>query len=293
MWPILFLLLTACFLTAVVPVLTAGHSAKSAIKVQHSQLPGLWAETFGRENSYFQTAVKASKTKGSVSLLWELLLSQADRGSSFRQSEEAFPFKKYSGLFLQPTDPIFSFDTPERVSGETGASRQEAADDPFRGVRKYQPYLQEELGKVHLAEYTPVLMALMEQESHGKGGDPMQSSESAGLPPNTIKDPKLSIRQGVKHFRRVLLYGEKKRVDFSTIIQAYNMGRGYIDYVAAHGRKNTVGLAKRFSLAQVKKDPQRYNCGDDKQNFRYPYCYGDFTYSTKVSADVVSLVSKY
>ncbi|WKB37296.1 lysozyme family protein [Terrilactibacillus sp. S3-3] len=146
---------------------------------------------------------------------------------------------------------------------------------------------------MHLAEYTPVMMALMEQESHGKGGDPMQSSESAGLAPNTIKDPKLSIRQGVKHFRVVLLYGEKKKVDFSTIIQAYNMGKGYIDFVAAHGRKNTVNLAKRFSLAQVKKDPQRYNCGDDSENFRYPYCYGDFTYSTKVNNDVVSLVSRY
>ncbi|MED0673390.1 lysozyme family protein [Aneurinibacillus aneurinilyticus] len=34
----------------------------------------------------------------------------------------------------------------------------------------------------------------MYQESRGEGGDPMQALESAGLPPNTIDDPKRSIQ---------------------------------------------------------------------------------------------------
>ncbi|MDQ0201606.1 lysozyme family protein [Neobacillus ginsengisoli] len=161
--------------------------------------------------------------------------------------------------------------------------------DPFADVKKYSPLIQNELEKYHLENYTTVVIALMQQESHGKGGDPMQASESAGLAPNTIKDPKQSIQVGVKHFQRALTYGNQKKVDFPTIIQAYNMGIGYIDYVAQHGGKHSEDLAKQFSLLQVQKKPNIYTCRDNKNNFRYPYCYGDFTYSTKVTKNVHSL----
>ena len=159
-------------------------------------------------------------------------------------------------------------------------------DDPFTNVKKYKPLLEDELKKYELEEYTDVLMALMQQESRGKGGDPMQSSESAGLAPNEIKDPKESILQGVQHFYRVFTYGQEKKVDFPTIIQSYNMGMGYINYIADHGGTHREELAKKFSMIQVKKNPNVYNCGGDKNNFRYPYCYGDFTYSTKVEKNI-------
>jgi hypothetical protein len=126
----------------------------------------------------------------------------------------------------------------------------------------------------------------MQQESHGNGGDPMQASESVGLPRNTINNPSQSIQLGVQHFQRVLTYGQQKDVDFATIIQAYNMGKGYIDYIAQHGGKHSEELAKNFSLIQVQKAPNLYNCGGNKKNFRYPYCYGDFTYSSKVSKNI-------
>jgi hypothetical protein len=158
--------------------------------------------------------------------------------------------------------------------------------DPFVDVKKYSPQINDELKKYHLESYTGVLVALMQQESRGKGGDPMQASESAGLARNTITDPTQSIQAGVKHFQRVLTYGNQKKVDFPTIIQAYNMGRGYIDYVAQHGGKHSEELAKEFSLLRVKEKPSIYTCGGNKNNFRYPYCYGDFTYSTKVTKNI-------
>lgn len=161
--------------------------------------------------------------------------------------------------------------------------------DPFANVKKYQFLIHNKLAKYHLQNYTTVLVALMQQESRGIGGDPMQSSESAGLARNTIKNPILSIQLGVKHFHQVLTYGQQKNVDFATIIQAYNMGIGYIDYVAAHGGKHSEQLAKDFSLVQVQKKPFIYTCGGDKTNFRYPYCYGDYTYTTKVEKDLEAL----
>lgn len=158
--------------------------------------------------------------------------------------------------------------------------------DPFADVKKYRPLVHDELAKYHLENHTAVVVALMQQESRGQGGDPMQASESAGLARNTITDPKKSIQVGVKHFQRVLTYGNEKKVDFQTIIQSYNMGIGYIDYVAEHGGKHSEELAKEFSLQRVKEKPTIYTCSGNKNNFRYPYCYGDFTYSTKVTKNM-------
>ncbi|WP_066372396.1 lysozyme family protein [Neobacillus fumarioli] len=158
--------------------------------------------------------------------------------------------------------------------------------DPFVNVKKYTPLIHDELAKYHLETYTPVLMALMQQESHGQGGDPMQSSESIGLPPNSIKDPNKSIQLGVKHFQHILAYGQKKQVDFPTIIQAYNMGIGYINYVAEHGGKHSEELAKNFSLLQVQKHPRIYTCKKSFFKSRYPYCYGDYSYSEKVTRNI-------
>ncbi|WP_026564694.1 lysozyme family protein [Bacillus sp. UNC41MFS5] len=159
-------------------------------------------------------------------------------------------------------------------------------NDPFADVKKYRSLIHDELAKYHLESHTTVVIALMQQESRGKGGDPMQASESAGLARNTITDPQKSIQVGVKHFQRVLSYGNKKKVDFQAVIQSYNMGIGYIDYVAEHGGKHSEALAKEFSLQQVKEKPTIYTCGGNKNNFRYPYCYGDFTYSTKVTKNI-------
>jgi hypothetical protein len=158
-------------------------------------------------------------------------------------------------------------------------------------VQKYTPMLEQELAQLDLDEYAVVLAAIMQQESKGKGGDPMQASESAGLSPNSIKDPQQSIKQGVKHFQDTLAYGNQKGVDFATVIQAYNMGMGYIDYVAGNGGKHSEEIAKEFSYIQVQNNPSLYNCGGDQSNFRYPYCYGDFTYSTKVSKNIETLIA--
>lgn len=156
-------------------------------------------------------------------------------------------------------------------------------------VAKYTPMIEDELKKFGMEEHTITVAALMMQESRGKGGDPMQASESLGLAPNSIQDPQQSIQQGVKYYQRVVDHGKKMQVDFPTVIQSYNMGIGYIDFVAKNGGKHSEELAKKFSMIQVEKNPQTYDCGGDKNNFRYPYCYGDFTYSTKVAKHMESI----
>ncbi|PEW94115.1 hypothetical protein CN446_21005 [Bacillus cereus] len=149
---------------------------------------------------------------------------------------------------------------------------------------QYEPTLKKELEKYNLGEKTAVLLGIMYQESRGEGNDPMQSSESLGLKPNEIQETSLSIKQGVKHFAKMYKYGTDKDVSMDTIIQSYNMGPGYIDFIASQEvKQHSEDLAKKFSKMKVDQNPAMYTCGENKNNFRYPYCYGDFTYTTKVN----------
>ncbi|PFJ58782.1 lysozyme family protein [Bacillus thuringiensis] len=149
---------------------------------------------------------------------------------------------------------------------------------------QYEPTLKRELEKYNLGGKTAVLLGIMYQESRGEGNDPMQSSESLGLKPNEIQETSLSIKQGVKHFAQMYKYGTEKDVSMETIIQSYNMGPGYIDFIASQEvKQHSEDLAKNFSKMKVDQNPEMYTCGGNKKNFRYPYCYGDFTYATKVN----------
>ncbi|WP_051317161.1 lysozyme family protein [Ectobacillus panaciterrae] len=159
-------------------------------------------------------------------------------------------------------------------------------------VLSYRPDIERELNKYNLIEFTPVLLAIMYQESRGEGNDPMQASESAGLKRNEIQDPRVSIQQGVFHFYQMYKLGKKLNVDLTTIIQSYNMGPGYIQYVAANGSKHSEDLAKAYSKIQVDAHPQLYTCGGITRNFRYPYCFGDFTYTAKVQKKI-PVLEKY
>lgn len=154
-------------------------------------------------------------------------------------------------------------------------------------VLQYELTLKKELEKYNLGEKTAVLLGIMYQESRGEGNDPMQSSESLGLKPNEIQETSLSIEQGVKHFAKMYKYGKEKDVSMETIIQSYNMGPGYIDFIASQeAKQHSEDSAKKFSKMKVDQNPALYTCGGNKKNFRYPYCYGDFTYATKVNEKI-------
>lgn len=153
-------------------------------------------------------------------------------------------------------------------------------------VISYKEEIETELEKYDLKDMTPVILSIMYQESKGEGTDPMQSSESAGLSRNEIDNASESIEQGVKHFAEMYTQGVKKGVDISTIVQSYNYGAGYISYVAENGLMNSEELAKAYSMSKVEANPTLYTCSGIKGDFRYPYCYGDYTYATKVMTRV-------
>ena len=62
-------------------------------------------------------------------------------------------------------------------------------------VLKHQPMVEKYAREYGISEYVNVLLAIIQVESGGTAEDVMQSSESLGLPPNSL-DTESSIKQG-------------------------------------------------------------------------------------------------
>lgn len=152
-------------------------------------------------------------------------------------------------------------------------------------VLKHQPTVEKYARKYGIEDYVNYLLVIMQVESGGTGEDVMQSSESLGLPPNSLNTEQ-SIEQGCKYFASLLSSAEAKGCDINTVIQSYNYGGGFIDYVAARGKKYSFTLAESFAREKsggVKVDYK--NEISIKQNGGWRYKYGNMFY--------VQLVSQY
>ena len=93
-------------------------------------------------------------------------------------------------------------------------------------VLKHQPTVEKYARKYGIEDYVNYLLAIMQVESGGTGEDVMQSSESLGLPPNSLNTEQ-SIEQGCKYFASLLSSAEAKDCDINTVVQSYNYGGGF------------------------------------------------------------------
>ncbi|OJG43016.1 lipoprotein [Enterococcus gilvus] len=113
-------------------------------------------------------------------------------------------------------------------------------------VLKHQPIVEKYCKEYGISDHINIILAIMQVESGGKIADVMQSSESLGLPPNSLSTEE-SIKQGCKYFSELVKAIESHGCDLSTAIQAYNFGGGFVNYVATHGKKYSYELAEGFS----------------------------------------------
>lgn len=113
-------------------------------------------------------------------------------------------------------------------------------------VLVHQPIVEKYAKEYNIEDYVNVLLAIIQVESGGTAKDVMQSSESLGLPPNSLST-EASIKQGVKYFSELFKSSEALGVDLDSVIQSYNYGGGFLEYVAKHGKKYTFELAQNFS----------------------------------------------
>jgi murein DD-endopeptidase MepM/ murein hydrolase activator NlpD len=145
-----------------------------------------------------------------------------------------------------------------------------------QNVLKHKTTVEKYAKEYEVSEYVSVLLAMMMQESGGKGDDPMQASESFCGSVGCINDSEESINQGVKYFSEIL---NKANGDLKTAIQSYNFGGGFIDYVNQNGGQYSKELAVSFSKQQYERLAHTglYSC------VRAEYlannaCYGDVGY---------------
>ena len=132
---------------------------------------------------------------------------------------------------------------------------------------KHQSTVEKYAKEYRISDYVNYLLAIMQVESGGTGTtDVMQASESLGLPLNSLSVEE-SIKQGCKYFSELLAAAETKGCDLNSVIQSYNYGGGFLDYVAGRG-KNTLLNWQRASQGTnpaERKSPTPTCCGREKR----------------------------
>lgn len=143
-------------------------------------------------------------------------------------------------------------------------------------VENYRPTVEKYAKEYDVFNYVDILLAMMMQESGGKGNDPMQASESLCGERGCIDDPELSIEQGVYYFSETVKASEG---DLKLAIQSYNFGRGFVNYVKEKNATYTEQLAIEFSQKMYNgaEDKSVYTCLR-KEAKQYNACYGDIYY---------------
>src|SRR5699024_6613977 len=128
--------------------------------------------------------------------------------------------------------------------------------------------------------HVDVLLAMIMQESGGRGDDPMQSSESLCGKKGCITDPEQSIKQGVAYFAEAL---DKANGDIELAIQSYNFGLGFIQYLEKHSKLYNQETVIEFSQEMYNhaEDPSIYTCLREEAK-QYNACYGDIYYARDV-----------
>jgi len=153
----------------------------------------------------------------------------------------------------------------------------------------YSQDLSEAANDNEILNYVNYLMAIMEVESHGNGNDPMRSSESAGLPPDSFDNPKDSINQGAYYFACCISKANDEGCDLMTAVQAYNFGTGFINYVADNGCQYTLDLA--ISFAEEYSDGMQVDYSNPiavDYNGGWRYAYGNMFYAQLVNQYIYS-----
>lgn len=139
-------------------------------------------------------------------------------------------------------------------------------------VLAYSDVVSKYAKKYDIENYVGVINAVMMQESAGKGDDPMQSSEceyNTKYPkdPNGITDPKYSIETGVHNLSDTIKLAKVKDPSdikhLSLALQAYNFGKGYIDWANTNFGGYTRANAKVYS--DQKKAELKTNVYGDPQ----------------------------
>ena len=127
-------------------------------------------------------------------------------------------------------------------------------------VLSYRPAVERIAAKYGMSEYVELILAVMMQESGGRGTDPMQSSECPyntrySNSPNAIQDADYSIQVGIQYYADCLREaGCTSPQDMDKLklsLQGYNYGNGYITWAIQKYGGYSAENALQFSNEQA------------------------------------------
>ncbi len=155
------------------------------------------------------------------------------------------------------------------------------------------PTIEEEMKKNEIPEkYEDYLLAQLKQESgmidSVLHSDPWQSSESLCGHIGCITDPKQSTAQAMKIHRENLDKAERLKLEnnYEAVLQAYNYGSGYLDYLYENNKEHSEEVAKEFSIFQTEKYPEfGESCPLDPEDKKA--CYGDYKYVSNIKQQMI------
>ena len=150
-------------------------------------------------------------------------------------------------------------------------------------VLDYRDTVKKYAKKEKIEKYTDVLLAIMMAESKGEGSDVMQSSESKGLERNSL-EPEESIEQACIYFAALIEIAKNLDIkDDKALIQSYNFGPGYLNYIAKHGKKHKESLAIEYAKEHSGGEKVRYmHIYAIKKNGGWIYKFGNMFYEAIV-----------
>lgn len=145
-------------------------------------------------------------------------------------------------------------------------------------VREYAAFVGDTAAEYNIHEYEKYLLAIMMVETGGEGNDPMQSLGNSGLTEEE-KTPSESIKAAVAYFAMLLQKADTLGCDLDAVIQSYNYGAGYIDYVSVRGKAHTFQLSCDFASSKCGGRKVKYdNPVAIAQNGGWRYGYGNMFY---------------
>ena len=115
----------------------------------------------------------------------------------------------------------------------------------------------------------------------------MQSSESMGLPVNTLGTED-SIEQGLSYYKELKEKTRELSLDDKSLWQAYNYGIGFLYYVKEHGGQYQDSLAENFAMEKSGGKLVAYkNKLATKENGGYRYQYGNMFYARLIEENIL------
>lgn len=155
-------------------------------------------------------------------------------------------------------------------------------------VLSYRPAVERIAAKYGMSEYVELILAVMMQESGGRGLDVMQAAEGSfntkyPHKPNGITDPEYSIECGIQELKYALeKAGCTGPTDLDRIklaLQGYNYGSGYIDWAMERDGGYTKENAIAYSDMMCARPSWPYDRYGDKEYVEHVLRYYQITNS--------------